>query len=150
MACVFRLQSPLLGVNLRPGHGNVPKSNLASNSQLTREENANQSEVPLHSSQRQEIDLNSLEFDPAKRTPILNYHPNDRDVIRRAYLRQGFKSWNKKKSFKQHIRANSTHNQAKKKNADLMRQQQSIISAFERQSDQVKHEYWLRQMPQLM
>ncbi|XP_015168665.1 zinc finger MYM-type protein 1-like [Solanum tuberosum] len=56
----------------------------------------------------------------------------------------GFKSWNKKKSFKQHIGGpNSTHNQAKKKSEDLMREQQSIISAFERQSDQVKHEYWL-------
>uniref|UniRef100_A0A0V0IKI8 Putative ovule protein n=1 Tax=Solanum chacoense TaxID=4108 RepID=A0A0V0IKI8_SOLCH len=57
----------------------------------------------------------------------------------------GFKSWNKKKSFKQHIGGpNNTHNQAKKKSEDLMRQQQSIISVFERQSDQVKHEYWLR------
>ncbi|XP_060201789.1 uncharacterized protein LOC132630220 [Lycium barbarum] len=95
--------------SLKKYFSKVPKSNLASHNQPNREENvnqsevplhssqrqetdlenANQSEVPLHSSQRQEIDLDSLEYDPAKRTQILDYHPNDRDVIRRAYIRQG-------------------------------------------------------------
>lgn len=64
----------------------VPKSSLASynHSKSNQQENANHSEVPLPSSQ--EFDLGSLKFDPCERTPILNYHPNHRDVIRRAYL----------------------------------------------------------------
>lgn len=54
----------------------------------------------------------------------------------------GFKSWNNKKNFNQHIGGpNSIHDQKKKKREYLMRQQQSIIFAFKRQSYQVKHEY---------
>ncbi|XP_060190541.1 uncharacterized protein LOC132619746 [Lycium barbarum] len=95
--------------SLKKYFSKVPKSNLASHNQPNQEENvnqsevplhssqrqetdlenANQSEVPLHSSQRQEIDLESLEYDPVKRTQILDYHPNVCDVIRRAYIRQG-------------------------------------------------------------
>ncbi|XP_009599067.2 uncharacterized protein LOC107808689 [Nicotiana tabacum] len=57
----------------------------------------------------------------------------------------GFKSWNKKKSFDKHVGGPSSfHNQAKRKFVDLLRQQQSIIYAFEKQSDQVKHDYWIR------
>ncbi|XP_060182480.1 uncharacterized protein LOC132612175 [Lycium barbarum] len=65
----------------------VPKSSLASPSQLNQEANANCSEVALHSSQ--EFDLSTLNYDPGERTPILDYHPNHRDVIRRAYLQNG-------------------------------------------------------------
>ncbi|KAK4730090.1 hypothetical protein R3W88_023078 [Solanum pinnatisectum] len=64
----------------------VPKSTLASqsHSQSNKKENTNHSEMSLDSSQ--EFDLSSLKFDPGERTSILNYHPNHRDVIRRAYL----------------------------------------------------------------
>ncbi|KAG5607107.1 hypothetical protein H5410_028599 [Solanum commersonii] len=64
----------------------VSKSSLASHShsQSNQEENVNHSEVPSHSSQ--EFDLSTLKFNSGERTPILNYHSNHHDVIRRAYL----------------------------------------------------------------
>ncbi|XP_059306564.1 uncharacterized protein LOC132058012 [Lycium ferocissimum] len=65
----------------------VPKSSVASSSQPNQEANAHHSEVPLPSSQ--EFDLSTLNYDPGERTPILDYHPNHRDVIRRAYLING-------------------------------------------------------------
>ncbi|XP_060201758.1 uncharacterized protein LOC132630195 [Lycium barbarum] len=65
----------------------VPKSSVASSSQPNQEANANHSEVPLPSSQV--FDLSTLNYDPGERTPILDYHPNHRDVIRRAYLING-------------------------------------------------------------
>ncbi|XP_060183233.1 uncharacterized protein LOC132613206 [Lycium barbarum] len=65
----------------------VPKSSIASSSQPNQEANANHSEVPLPSSQV--FDLSTLNYDPGERTPILDYHPNHRDVIRRAYLING-------------------------------------------------------------
>lgn len=37
---------------------------------------------------------------------------------------------------------NSVHNQAKGNCVDLRQQQQSICAAFDKQSDQIKHEYW--------
>ncbi|KAG5572475.1 hypothetical protein H5410_062241 [Solanum commersonii] len=69
----------------------VPKTSLApqNQNQLRRDENVNQIEISSHSSQRQEFDVNDLKVDPAKRTPILNYHPNLRDEIRRAYIIKG-------------------------------------------------------------
>jgi len=193
----------------------VPKSTLASqsHSQSNQKENTNHSEVSLDSSQ--EFDLSSLKFDPGERTSILNYHPNHRDVIRRAYLLNGpcqprlavqeypqtyifgsmrrfnhewfddiyhdwleysvskdavyclycylfkdhntnqgegetfstigFKSWNKKGGLDKHIGLpNSIHNQSKKKCQDLLQQRRSIQFAFERQSNQLKHEYYMR------
>ncbi|XP_049388127.1 uncharacterized protein LOC125852440 [Solanum stenotomum] len=193
----------------------ISKSSLASHShsQSNQEENVNHSEVPSHSSQ--EFDLSTLKFDPGERTPILNYHPNHRDVIRRAYLVNGpcqprlevheypqtnisgamrrfnhewfddvyhdwleysvskdaayclycylfkdhninqgggevfsctrFKNWNKKSGLDKHIGLqNSPHNRSKKKCQDLLRQQQSIQYAFERQSNQIKHGYYIR------
>ncbi|KAJ8768080.1 hypothetical protein K2173_021020 [Erythroxylum novogranatense] len=36
-----------------------------------------------------EVDLENLPADPAKRPKIIDYHPNDRDAIRRAYLLKG-------------------------------------------------------------
>ncbi|XP_060212180.1 uncharacterized protein LOC132639774 [Lycium barbarum] len=65
----------------------VLKSSVASSSQPNQEANANHSEVPLPSSQ--EFDLSTLNYDPGERTPILDYHPNHRDVIRRACLING-------------------------------------------------------------
>ncbi|KAH0689909.1 hypothetical protein KY289_017267 [Solanum tuberosum] len=193
----------------------ISKSSLASHShsQSNQEENVNHSEVPSHS--YQEFDLSTLKFDSGERTPILNYHPNHRDVIRRAYLVNGpcqprlevheypqtnisgamrrfnhewfddvyhdwleysvskdaayclycylfkdhninqgggevfsctgFKNWNKKSGLDKHIGLqNSPHNRSKKKCQDLLWQQQSIQSAFERQSNQIKHGYYIR------
>ncbi|XP_060183018.1 uncharacterized protein LOC132612970 [Lycium barbarum] len=54
----------------------------------------------------------------------------------------GFTSWNKKKSFNEHIgRPNSVHNQSRRNAEDLMRQKQSIQSVLVKQSDQQKLEY---------
>lgn len=36
-----------------------------------------------------EINLNSLPRDPAKRKKISEYHPNQRDEVRRRYLAEG-------------------------------------------------------------
>nr|XP_016452938.1 PREDICTED: zinc finger MYM-type protein 1-like [Nicotiana tabacum] len=70
-----------------------------------------------------------------------NIHQGGGDVFSSI----GFKSWNKKKSFDKHVGGPSSfHNQAKRKCVDLLRQQQSIIYAFEKQSDQVKHDYLIR------
>lgn len=56
----------------------------------------------------------------------------------------GFKSWNKKSGVDKHVGLpNSIHNQSKKYQ-DLLRQGQSIQYAFEKQSNQLKHEYWIR------
>ncbi|KAH0738466.1 hypothetical protein KY290_037171 [Solanum tuberosum] len=164
-----------------------------------------------HSSQKQSIDLNTLEVDPAKGTSILNHDPNLRDEIRRAYLKlgpcrpniteypqsyiakamrrfnsdwykaydwleysesadatyclpcylfkgnnihqgggevfstTGFNNWHKKSKFDEHVGGpNSVHNQAKRKCDDLMQQRQSVRAAFDKQSDQIKLEYWTR------
>ncbi|KAG5573225.1 hypothetical protein H5410_062991 [Solanum commersonii] len=56
----------------------------------------------------------------------------------------GFKSWNKKGGLDKHIDLpNSIHNQSKKKCQDLLRQRRSIQFAFERQSNQLKHGYYM-------
>nr|XP_009800386.1 PREDICTED: zinc finger MYM-type protein 1-like [Nicotiana sylvestris] len=67
-----------------------------------------------------------------------NIHQGGGDVFSSI----GFKSWHKKKSFDKHG-SSSIHNESKKKCQDL-RQQWSIQSSFERQSNQLKHEYWIR------
>ncbi|XP_060182121.1 uncharacterized protein LOC132611761 [Lycium barbarum] len=56
--------------------------------QLHRDDNADQIEIPSHFSLRQKFDVNNLKADPAERTPILDYHPNIRDEIRRAYIQK--------------------------------------------------------------
>ncbi|KAK4733482.1 hypothetical protein R3W88_007743 [Solanum pinnatisectum] len=57
----------------------------------------------------------------------------------------GFKSWNKKGGLDKHIGLpNSIHNQSKKKCQDLLQQRRSIQFAFERQSNQLKHGYYMR------
>nr|XP_009767510.1 PREDICTED: uncharacterized protein LOC104218667 [Nicotiana sylvestris]XP_016484799.1 PREDICTED: uncharacterized protein LOC107805304 [Nicotiana tabacum] len=54
----------------------------------------------------------------------------------------GFTSWNKKNIFDMHIGGPSyIHNQSRKNVDDLLRQKQSIQSAFAKQSDQQKLEY---------
>nr|XP_033509046.1 zinc finger MYM-type protein 1-like [Nicotiana tomentosiformis] len=198
-------------MNLLKFYNKVPKISSASQNQSNREENANQSNFPSHSSLRQEIDTIAPQSDPAERTPILEYHPNHRDEIRRAYIQggpcqpryhdfpqsdfsgfkrrfnpiwfddfnwleysvstdaayclpcylfkgksihqgggdvfssKGFRNWNRKECFKKHVGLpNSIHNKANRNCDDLMWQQQSIIVAFDKQSDQIKREYWLR------
>ncbi|XP_060177938.1 uncharacterized protein LOC132607878 [Lycium barbarum] len=68
----------------------VPKTSSASQNQnqLHRDENADQIEIPSHFSLRQKFDVNDLKTDPAERTPILDYHSNIRDEIRRAYIQK--------------------------------------------------------------
>ncbi|XP_009775300.1 uncharacterized protein LOC142161696 [Nicotiana tabacum] len=55
------------------------------------EQNLNRLEEQPQSSkrQRQGIDLDSLLTDPKERIPIRDYHPNERDEIKREYLRRG-------------------------------------------------------------
>ncbi|KAG5607106.1 hypothetical protein H5410_028598 [Solanum commersonii] len=55
-----------------------------------------------------------------------------------------FKNWNKKSGLDKHIGLHSPLKRSKKKCQDLLRQQQSIQYAFERQSNQIKHEYYIR------
>jgi len=64
----------------------VSNSSSITQNQPNREENVNHLEVPSHSSQ--EFDLSSLKVDPGERTQILEFHPNHRDAIRRAYLQK--------------------------------------------------------------
>ncbi|XP_060180722.1 uncharacterized protein LOC132610446 [Lycium barbarum] len=57
----------------------------------------------------------------------------------------GFRNWNKKDSLPKHIGGpNSIHSQSKRKCEDLMRQQQSIHAAFDKQFNQDKHGYEIR------
>nr|XP_016460857.1 PREDICTED: uncharacterized protein LOC107784267 isoform X4 [Nicotiana tabacum] len=77
-------------MNLLKFYNKVPKISSASQNQSNREENADQSDFPSHSSLRQEIDTNGPKSDPAERTtPILEYHPNHHDEIKRTYIQSG-------------------------------------------------------------
>ncbi|KAG5616244.1 hypothetical protein H5410_016068, partial [Solanum commersonii] len=138
----------------------VPKTSLApqNQNQLHRDENVDQIEKPSHSSQRQEFDVNDLKVDPVERTPILNYHPNLRDEIRRAYI---IESPCRTHQFPQTIfldrewleYSNSTDaayylpcyisrtKHQSRKCEDLMREQQSIQAIFYKLDDKSKHEY---------
>ena len=46
-------------------------------------------DVPISQTQFQRIDLDSLDYDPGTRKQILEYHINQRDEIRRAYIIKG-------------------------------------------------------------
>ena len=46
-------------------------------------------DVPISQTQFQRIDLDSLDYDPETRKQILEYHVNQRDEIRRAYIIKG-------------------------------------------------------------
>ncbi|XP_010558839.1 PREDICTED: zinc finger MYM-type protein 1-like [Tarenaya hassleriana] len=156
----------------------------------------------------EQIDLHDLPSDPADRKKILEYHPNQRDEIRRKYLirgpcqprghdfpkkmignklrrfnpvwfdqyadwleysikkdgafclccylfreqigndafvTDGFSSWNKTERLSAHVGdVNSFHNNARKKCDDLMRQDQSIVHAMQKQSDIMRNEYRIR------
>ncbi|KAK1403158.1 hypothetical protein POM88_002763 [Heracleum sosnowskyi] len=98
-----------------------------------------------------------------QRKEIVEYHPNQRDEIRRAYLARGpchpkgwktkgdafvtkgFSSWNKIKRFGDHLgKVGSSHSRALKKCYDLMTQAQSIGVDFHKQNDVMKNEYRIR------
>ncbi|KAJ9562232.1 hypothetical protein OSB04_007392, partial [Centaurea solstitialis] len=151
-----------------------------------------------------EIDINDLPWDPSERKRILEYHPNQRDEIRRKYLIRGpcqprghdfpkkangrrftptwfdeFSNWLEysvkadkvfclccylfrdqfggqggsvafvTEGFNNRLNihvgdVNSFHNRALKKSEDLMRQNQSIVVAFNKQTDIAKKEHRIR------
>uniref|UniRef100_A0A1S4BM31 Zinc finger MYM-type protein 1-like n=1 Tax=Nicotiana tabacum TaxID=4097 RepID=A0A1S4BM31_TOBAC len=69
----------------------LPQPSSSSPIAAPMEQNLNQLEEQPQSSkrQRQGIDLYSLPVDPKERIPIRDYHPNERDEIRREYLQRG-------------------------------------------------------------
>ncbi|PIN00402.1 Tam3-transposase (Ac family) [Handroanthus impetiginosus] len=71
----------------------IPKFQSANsssqNSPLFRENVNHPENPPNNDEQSQEVDVNSLKADPAKRLAILKYHPNHRDTVRRAYIQKG-------------------------------------------------------------
>ena len=46
-------------------------------------------DVPISQTQFQRVDLDSLDYDPRTRKQIWEYHVNQRDEIRRAYIKKG-------------------------------------------------------------
>ena len=46
-------------------------------------------DVPVSQAQFQRIDLDSLDYDPRTHKQIWEYHVNQRDEIRRAYIKKG-------------------------------------------------------------
>ncbi|XP_070043234.1 uncharacterized protein [Nicotiana tomentosiformis] len=109
-----------------PVSSKLPQSSSSSLIVTPVEENLNQLvEQPQSSKkQRQGIYLDSLKTDPKERLPIRDYHPNERDEIRRdegihqgggdVFSSLGFKSWHKKNRLDMH-ESSSIHNQAKRK-----------------------------------
>ncbi|XP_019229224.1 PREDICTED: zinc finger MYM-type protein 1-like [Nicotiana attenuata] len=74
-----------------PASSKLPQPSSSSPIATPVEQNLNQLEEQPQSSkrQRQGVDLDSLPTDPKERIPIRDYHPNERDEIRREYLRRG-------------------------------------------------------------
>ena len=46
-------------------------------------------DVPISQAQFQRVNLDSLDYDPNTRKQIWEYHVNQRDEIRRAYIKKG-------------------------------------------------------------
>ena len=46
-------------------------------------------DVPISQTQFQRVNLDSLDYDPSTRKQIWEYHVNQRDEIRRAYIKKG-------------------------------------------------------------
>ena len=46
-------------------------------------------DVPISQTQFQKVDLDSLDYDPGTRKQIWEYHVNQHDEIRRAYIKKG-------------------------------------------------------------
>ncbi|XP_049343187.1 uncharacterized protein LOC125807502 [Solanum verrucosum] len=74
-----------------PISSKLPQSSSSAQNAPRVEENLNQLEETHHSAKRlkQGVDLDSLPADPKKRIPIRDYHPDERDEIRRAYIQRG-------------------------------------------------------------
>ncbi|XP_016473052.2 uncharacterized protein LOC107795005 [Nicotiana tabacum] len=74
-----------------PASSKLPQSSSSRQNAPPGEENMNQLEEqpPSSKKQRQGVDLDSLKADPKERISIRDYHPNERDEIRRAYLQKG-------------------------------------------------------------
>ncbi|XP_070041466.1 uncharacterized protein [Nicotiana tomentosiformis] len=80
-----------------------------------------------------------LKPDPAERKQISEYSPNLRDRVRRYYIKEGPCQ---PQRFNAHIgEVNSLHNRCLR---DLMNQEQSILTSFDKQSEKAKSEYRLR------
>ncbi|GJY75702.1 zinc finger MYM-type protein 1-like protein [Tanacetum coccineum] len=99
------------------------------------------------------IKLDDLPYDPSDRPLIYSYDPNIVEEIRRmywdrdlgagdAFTVQGFDSWSKKTSLKDHVgELNSFHNKALQKCENLMKKKQSISLAFKKQTEQEMSDY---------
>ncbi|KAH0746043.1 hypothetical protein KY285_007700 [Solanum tuberosum] len=74
-----------------PISSKLPQSSSSAQNAPRVEENLNQFEETHHSAKRlkQGVDLDSLPTDPKKRIPIRDYHLDERDEIRRAYIQRG-------------------------------------------------------------
>ncbi|XP_009767402.2 uncharacterized protein [Nicotiana sylvestris] len=74
-----------------PVSSKLPQSSSSRQNAPPGEENLNQLEEqpPSSKKQRQRVDLDSLKADPKEKISIRDYHPNERDEIRRAYLQRG-------------------------------------------------------------
>ncbi|XP_030936530.1 uncharacterized protein LOC115961743 [Quercus lobata] len=92
----------------------LPTTNVAipipENADVPIPENA---DVPISQTQFQRINLDSLDYDPGTRKQISEYHVNQRDEIRQAYIKKG----------KDH---NSAHRVAEQMCKDLMNQSQHL------------------------
>ncbi|XP_058746524.1 uncharacterized protein LOC131619423 [Vicia villosa] len=86
-----------------------------------------------------------LETDPGKRSQILEYHPNDQDEVRRAYLVNG-PCWNLKHKLDKHVgeKPNSHHKKCVKACEDLMKKKQSIEFSYAKYSSQEEVDYLVR------
>ncbi|EOA28748.1 hypothetical protein CARUB_v10024979mg [Capsella rubella] len=100
-----------------------------------------------------DIDLDDLPHDPSERKAILEYHPNQRDEVRRKNIGNTLRRFNPnwfdqfgdrlEYSVKTEKAYCFFHNIAKKKCEDLVRQGQSIKHALHKQTNVMKDDYRL-------
>ncbi|XP_059629841.1 uncharacterized protein LOC132272765 [Cornus florida] len=110
---------------------------------------------------RFDINLEDLQADPGLRARIMDYHPNIRDELCRAYylkgpyigkqsgddffVGEGFSNWKKKEKLKVYVGGpNGAYNQAYRSYEALVNQKQHIQTIFFKQSDQARIEYRTR------
>ncbi|KAK8675962.1 hypothetical protein V6N13_034020 [Hibiscus sabdariffa] len=116
-------------------------------------------EVPIDDGRLSEFDVINLPHDPGKRRKVSDFHPDDRDIVRRKYIQKqpcqprggdafvgsGFRAWNRTDAFVKHVGGHmSAHNQALGRLNDFKNQKTSISSGFSRQSDESTSAYRLR------
>ncbi|TVU45078.1 hypothetical protein EJB05_04549, partial [Eragrostis curvula] len=95
-----------------------------------------------------------IKYDPGLRKLINDYHPNQRERVRRrdkqdagheAFVVKGWNGFHRKERLKSHVGGvGSLHNQAMKKCEDLLKTQQHIDVQFKKQSDAGKMAYFTR------